>query len=90
MSADPTVPAVPAVTAYLFATERQERNGKWRVRGIEALESSTPERGEMHRYKGPLLQADGPTFEAACEEAMRKFYIDPSMRPYLVQMIKQV
>lgn len=84
MSAD------PVVTAYLFAVERQERNGKWRVRGIEALPTSAPERGETHRYKGPLIRADGPTFEAACEEAMRKFYIDPSMRPYLVQMIKQV
>ena len=78
-----------AVEAQIHAVEKKERNGKWRVRSVETfsdLHPATTDAGFL-RYKH-LLSAQGATFDDACELAWDKFRKDPTMRPYMVQIIR--
>lgn len=77
-----------SVTAYVYALERLERNGKWKIRGVEALSEATPVPTDITRYKGPLVEAQGGTFDDASREAMRRFYTDPACRPYVPYAIR--
>jgi hypothetical protein len=76
--------------AHIHALEKLERNGKWKVRGVEALDTLTPQSPEpgVFRYRH-LTSAKGPSFEIASDEAWKKFQSDPSLRSYLAQAIRR-
>lgn len=77
-----------SVTAYVFAYEFLERNGKWKIRGVEATDDPTPAATPTVRYKGPLVEASAETLEDAEAAAMRRFYTDPACRPYVPYAIR--
>ena len=77
------------IVAYVHAVERRERNGKWRVRGIEVLPQREPvtQDATLFRYKY-LTQAVGENTEAAESAALQRFFTDASCRPYVVYAIR--
>lgn len=79
--------SAPIVCVYAHAVERLERNGKWKIRGVAFLTDACPEQTSTQRYRGPLVQAEGATVDAAEAEARRRFSADPACRPYVAHAI---
>lgn len=77
--------------AHVHAVERKERNGKWKIRGLEITASASPESptfGEI-RYRH-ITSAAGKTFDEACDKAWRNLQTDPALRVYLVHAIRSI
>jgi hypothetical protein len=77
--------------AYVHAVEKKERNGKWKIRGLEITSDSTPESsnfGEI-RYRR-ITSAAGKTFDEACDNAWHNMQKDPALRVYLVHAIRSI
>ena len=77
--------------AHVYAIEKKERNGKWKIRGLEITAEATPAGdnfGEI-RYRR-ITSAVGKTFDEACDKAWRNLQTDPALRVYLVHAIRSI
>lgn len=77
--------------AHVHAIEKKERNGKWKIRGLEITTESSPESSNFGetRYRR-ITSAAGKTFDEACDKAWRNLQTDPALRVYLVHAIRSI
>ncbi len=79
------------VEAHIFALERKERNGKWKVKGIEVHSDriNDADDPQYNRLKY-LISGKGESFDLASDDAWSRFKVDPSCRPYILFMIRAI
>jgi hypothetical protein len=75
--------------AYIYAIEKKERNGKWKVRALEVMPDSSPVSPDPSAFRYKLLiSASGPDFDTACDSVWTAFRQSAALRPYMAQVIR--
>jgi hypothetical protein len=75
-------------SAYIHIIEKKERNGKWKVKGLDYYESDAPDTNNTDFRTKPLIDGVGETFDDACAVAFQNFMKTPSCRPYVAYAIR--
>ena len=75
-------------SAHIHVIERKERNGKWKVKGLDYYETSAPENNAADFRTKPLIDGSGDTFDDACADAFQNFMRTPSCRPFVAYAIR--
>jgi hypothetical protein len=84
-------PANEVAYAHIHAIEKRERNGKWKVRGLEITTDQSvvsPDATSL-RYK-LLASATGQDFDEASDNAWKKLQTTPELRVYMVMAIRSI
>ena len=83
--------SVEVFEAYVHTIERKERNGKWKIRGLEITSEAAPAASAFGDIRHKLVtSAKGKTFDEACDKAWKNMQADPALRVYLVHAIRSI
>jgi hypothetical protein len=76
------------INAYIYAIEKKERNGKWKMRGLDYAENSVVSPADPETRTKTLVCGKGETYEDACRDAWFSFLKSPDCRPYVAHAVR--